>query len=144
MTTQTLRARTNYLSFPFRMSRQGAAQSERQAHIREQITQLLFTEPGERVFLPEFGIGLARVLFMPMTDALWQQIEVTLGAGLAEVLRGEILPDSIIVRAAPAPDDGATLRITISYTLAALNLSETLSFDITDGVLPLPRYTEAL
>ena len=104
MTSQTLRARTSYLSFPFRMHRQGAEQSERQAHIREQITQLLFTQPGERVFLPDFGIGLAQVLFMPMTDALWQQIEVTLGAGLAEALRGEVLPNSIIVRAAPAAD----------------------------------------
>jgi hypothetical protein len=122
------------------MSRAGAAQSGRQAHIREQISQLLYTQPGERVFLPQFGIGLAQLLFLPMTDALWRRIEVTLGAQLADALAGEVLADTIQVSAGPSEGDAATLRIVIRYQLAALNLSEEVQFEVTDGVLALPHW----
>lgn len=143
MSTEQLNARTRYLAFPFRMSPQGSDQSGRQAHIREQIAQLLYTQPGERVFLPAFGIGLAQLLFMPMTDSLWRRIEITLASGLAEALKGEVQPDSILVRAGPAPSDPATLQITVQYRLAALNLSEKMQFDITEGALELPKQGEA-
>ena len=36
-------------------------------HIREQIEQVLFTDPGERVFRPEFGAGVRRLVFEPST-----------------------------------------------------------------------------
>lgn len=139
MAIEQLTARNRYLSFPFRMGRGGAAQSDRQAHIREQIVQLLYTQPGERVFLPKFGIGVAQLLFLPMTNTLWRRIEATLGAQIAEALTGEVLSDSISVIAGPAPDDAATLRIVIRYRLAALSLSEEVQFDIADGVLALPQ-----
>lgn len=139
MTTETLNARTRYLAFPFRMNRAGAAQSGRQAHIREQIAQMLYTQPGERVFLPDWGIGLSQLLFAPMTDAMWRRVEVSLASSLAEALAGEVLAESILVKVGPAPGDGATLNIVIRYTLAAVNLSETVEFDITDGVLKLPK-----
>ncbi len=34
-------------------------------HIREQIEQVLFTDPGDRVFRPEFGAGVRRLVFEP-------------------------------------------------------------------------------
>lgn len=139
MAGETLNARNRYLAFPFRMTREGAAQSGRQAHIREQITQMLYTQPNERVFLPDWGIGVEQLLFAPMTDALWRRIEVSLSSSLAEALAGEVLADSIAVSAGPAPGDPATLKIVIRYTLAAVNVNEKVEFDITDGVLQLPQ-----
>jgi hypothetical protein len=139
MATEQLNARNRYLAFPFRMNREGVGQSGRQAHIREQITRMLYTQPGERVFLPEWGIGLAQLLFAPMTDAMWRRVEVSLASSLAEALAGEVLADSIQVSVGPAPGDAATLKIVIRYTLAAVNLNEKVEFDITDGVLKLPN-----
>jgi phage baseplate assembly protein W len=46
--------------------------------ISESITQILMTNPGERVGRPFFGVGLSRLLFEPMdqvtVDSLQQQI----------------------------------------------------------------------
>jgi len=141
MATEELTARNRYLAFPFRMTRGGVAVSGRRAHVREQIAQLLFTQPGERVFVPEFGLGLAQLLFLPMTDALWRHIEVTLAAGLARALQGEVLPDSLVVRAGPKDGDPATLLIVVQYRLAALNLDEEAMFELSDGPLMPPGET---
>ncbi len=54
---ELLKGTGRYLAFPFRMANEGGAQSSRIAHVREQIAQVLFTGPGERVFLPEFGLA---------------------------------------------------------------------------------------
>ena len=58
------------MSFPFRIGKTGALTSNRAAHIREQIEQILFTTPGERVFRPEFGAGVRHLLFEPNNDVL--------------------------------------------------------------------------
>ncbi|MEA3189698.1 MAG: uncharacterized protein QOD77_280 [Thermoplasmata archaeon] len=39
-------------------------------HVRDLVHQVLFTNPGERVNRPDFGCGLARLLWMPNSDVL--------------------------------------------------------------------------
>tara|TARA_R110002051_G_scaffold310190_2_gene383164 strand:+ start:295 stop:738 length:444 start_codon:yes stop_codon:yes gene_type:complete len=36
--------------------------------IKGQLTQLLLTNPGERVMLPDYGVGLRQYLFEPLTS----------------------------------------------------------------------------
>jgi len=38
--------------------------------IKGQLTQLLLTNPGERVMLPDYGVGLKQYLFEPLTEDL--------------------------------------------------------------------------
>jgi len=38
--------------------------------IKGQLTQLLLTNPGERVMLPDYGVGLKQYLFEPLTSDL--------------------------------------------------------------------------
>jgi phage baseplate assembly protein W len=83
MITEQLHGSGRYLSFPFRMTSKGGLQSARMDHIREQIAQVLLTGPGERVFLKNFGLGVNKLLFMPMTNELWRQIESSLAIGIA-------------------------------------------------------------
>ncbi len=138
MATETLTARTRPLAFPFRMTREGAAITGRQGHVRSRIAALLFTLPGDRVFLPGFGIGVAQLLFLPMTASLWSRVQSSLAANLAKALAGEVLADSITVTVGPKEDDSAVLRIVIRYQLAALNLAEEAVFDLADGTLAVP------
>jgi len=42
--------------------------------IKSQIKQLLLTEPGERVMLPNFGIGLRRFAFEPLDEQTYTDI----------------------------------------------------------------------
>lgn len=59
----------SYLAFPFRIGTDGAKTSTRARHVREQIEQVLFTNPKERVFRPDFGAGVRKLIFEPNASA---------------------------------------------------------------------------
>jgi len=59
-----------YLDFPYHIDGRGrAAITGVDDHVRDMIYQVLFTSPGERVNLPDFGCGLLQLVFMPNSDA---------------------------------------------------------------------------
>jgi Bacteriophage baseplate protein W len=61
----------DYLDFPFSFDGAGrAARTDPDDHVRDMIYQLLFTNPGERVDLPDFGCGLLQMVFRPNSEAL--------------------------------------------------------------------------
>ena len=88
-------AESHYLRFPFSVSTDGPRTSSRSEHVREQIEQVLFTGPKERVFRPEFGVGVRRLVFEPNNAALWNITRKQLSASLAEALRGEVDPKTL-------------------------------------------------
>jgi phage baseplate assembly protein W len=60
-----------YLDFPFDLDGSGrAARTDPDDHVRDMIYELLFTNPGERVNLPDFGCGLLQMVFRPNSEAL--------------------------------------------------------------------------
>jgi len=115
----------DYMRFPFSVGEQGAEVSSRHRHVREQIEQILFTNPGERWYRPEFGIGARALVFEPNSSPLWELVKKRLLATLAEALKGEVLPESLSVEVAGEQE---RLRIDIGYQLAALQHTEKLSF----------------
>jgi len=119
-----------YLAFPFRVGADGPATSDRFRHVREQIEQVLFTNPGERVFRPEFGVGIRRLIFEPNTSALWQLTRKRLMASLAEALQGEVDTRTLEVE---VEGEGAELRVVISYTLAAIGHAERHEIPVGSG-----------
>lgn len=110
-----------YMSFPFRIGAGGAQRSDRRRHVREQIEQVLFTDPGDRVFRPEMGAGARSLLFEPNASPLWTLARKRLMAALTEVLQGEVDPRSLQV---DVTGEGEALFMTISYTLATLGHAE--------------------
>lgn len=71
---ETRLPRVRYMAFPFRITPEGAETSIRAEHIREQIMQVLFTSPTERVFRPEFGFGARRYVFEPNSIQLREAV----------------------------------------------------------------------
>jgi phage baseplate assembly protein W len=67
------------------------------AAIRGQIIQVLFTAPGERVNLPEFGCGLFNQVFEPNDDILAGAMRFTVGRALARWLADDIVVDAVDV-----------------------------------------------
>jgi len=61
-----------HLAFPFRIGSDGrtAAPGSDAEHVRDELLQLLLTSPGERLFLPELGGGVRKLVFEPSSDAL--------------------------------------------------------------------------
>ncbi len=79
--------------------------------IRQSIQVILFTEPGERVMLPDFGCGLTRFVMAPNTVAVRTAIreEVSQALALWE-------PRISVTEVAVTPGDEPTLVwIDISY-----------------------------
>jgi phage baseplate assembly protein W len=54
-----------HLSFPFRIGPEGrtATVTSLEDHVYGEVLQLLLTNPGERLFLPDFGGGVRRLVF---------------------------------------------------------------------------------
>lgn len=123
-----------YMDFPLRLGRSGAATLQRIPHIRDQIEMVLFTDPGERWFRPEFGAGIRTLVFEPNGSPLWQITKQRLQASLAEALAGEVAPRDLDINVQADPDFAERLAISISYRLAALNHSDRVEFEVAGGV----------
>ena len=122
--------RTRYMKFPFRLGAEGTDTSTRMEHIREQVMQVLFTSPGERVFRPEFGFGARQHVFEPNAPALWEMARTRLFGSLSEALAGEVDPKTLKVEVGADPDAPEVLLVTITYTIAALQKEERHSFTL--------------
>ena len=86
--------------FPFKVSQNGRIQaSGGDEAIRGKMIQVLFTAPGERVNLPEFGCGLFNLVFEPNDFVLADAMEFTVGQALTRWLRDEIIVDAVNVEA---------------------------------------------
>jgi hypothetical protein len=116
-----------YLAFPFRVGDRGPELADRGRHVREQIEQVLFTNPGERVFRPDFGAGVRTLVFEPNTSPLWTVTRKRLIASLADALKGEVDPRSLTIDVAGEEEK---VFVTIAYTLATLGHSEEQRFSV--------------
>ncbi len=95
--------------FPFAVNPGGRiAASGGDAAIRGKIIQVLFTAPGERVNLPEFGCGLFNLVFEPNDAVLAAAMEFTVGQALTRWLGAEIIVDAVN---AEAVDENALIEI---------------------------------
>ena len=66
-------------------------------NIRAKIIQVLFTSPGERVNMPEFGCGLRDLLFDPNNTVLATTTEYTVRKSLERWLGNDILIETVNV-----------------------------------------------
>lgn len=123
-----------YMDFPFSLGRQGAAILTRIPHIRDQIEMVLFTDPGERWFRPEFGAGIRTLVFEPNSSPLWQITKQRLQASLTEALAGEVAPRDLDISVRADEDFPERLLINITYRLSALNHTEMVEFEVSGGV----------
>ncbi len=76
--------------------------------IRGKIIQVLFTAPGERVNMPDFGCGLFNLVFEPNDGILAAALEFTIGQALTHWLNDDILVDGVH---AESKDEKITVEI---------------------------------
>ncbi len=112
---------SQFLKFPFSVGGDGPKTSSRSQHVREQIEQVLFTDTKERVFRPEFGVGVRRLIFEPNNVALRNTTLKRLSASLAQALHGEVDPRTLEIEVS---NEDEKLTIHVSYVLAAINRRE--------------------
>jgi uncharacterized protein len=116
------------IAFPPRVGADGRfAWSDGEPNIRESITVVLKTEPGERVGVPEFGAGLGRFLFEPNNAGTHARMQDAIVRALAH-WEQRIEVESVDI-AADAADPEIALA-TITYRLVATAARERISLNI--------------
>ncbi len=79
--------------------------------IRGKILQVLFTAPGERVNVPEFGCGLFNLVFEPNSTVLNSAMQFTIGQALTRWLVEEIIVNSVNIES-----ENEYINVEVVYT----------------------------
>jgi uncharacterized protein len=126
-----------FLAFPLRLHLDAdhtvvADRAGRAAHVRQTIEQVLRTNPGERVFRPDFGGGADELVFEPASSSLRELTLKRLRASLADALHGEVDPAGLEL---DVTIDGERLHVRVTYRLTTLGgrQEQTLVIGDADG-----------
>ena len=114
-----------HLSFPFRVGPDGrtAQVASLDEHIRDELIQLLLTNPGERAFLPEFGGGLRRLVFEPADEASQGMTKAAVTQAISNWLGHRVTLEDLVVEI-----ENATIEVEIKYRVAGTEDSRVMRF----------------
>lgn len=125
-TSQSLLRLHRFLDFPIAVGDTGGLQkTDPDDHLRDLVLQVLFTEPGERVNLPNFGCGVKKLVFAPNNDVLQASAQFLIAHNLDQWLGDRISVDS--VQLSSDPEEEFLLQIDIIYTVKATRLRQQLT-----------------
>ena len=102
-----------FLKYPYTVSGSGIpATTTADDHLRDLIIETLFTNPGERVNLPEFGVGIERMVFEPSGDTLRATAQFLITTNLQRWLSDRITVQQVTVTSVPGEEEQVTIEIT--------------------------------
>ena len=114
-----------HLSFPFRMGSNGrmAVVNTLEEHVRDEIVQLILTDPGERPFLVDFGGGVRRLVFEGADDATAARAKAGITQAVNRWLGHRVTLEYINVKV-----ENSTISVDIRYRLAGTEDTRVLRF----------------
>jgi phage baseplate assembly protein W len=116
--------RTDYFDFPFHVDGRGrTAETEEDDHVRDLIHQVLFTNPGERVNRPDFGCGIAQLVFMPNGPTLAAATQFLVQGALTRWLNTVIAVQRVDVVA-----EDSALTVNVVFTKRSTGEERTAQF----------------
>lgn len=120
-----------HLSFPFRVGDDGRTVqiSTLEEHVRDELVQLLLTNPAERLFLPEFGGGVRRLVFEGADEATTGAMaKALITQNIRRWLGHRVSLDSLEVRV-----ENETIEVEIIYRIAGTEDKRALRFQRNGG-----------
>ena len=108
-------------AFPFAVDTSGQVRLDDGQGLRGQIIQVLFTSPGERVGLPDFGCGLLDLVFEPNDDILATAVRFSVTQNLTKWLGDAMTVDGVDVAR-----DGEQVAVEVAFTRRADRRAEGL------------------
>jgi phage baseplate assembly protein W len=98
------------VNFPFGFDGRGRTADPGADYVRQLVEQVLFTAPGERVNLPDFGSGLLQLPFAPNSMEMAAATQFSVQAALQKWLSNYVKVQSVV-----AAVNEATLTVTVTY-----------------------------
>jgi len=119
-----------HLSFPFRVGRNGRCVqvTTLEEHVRDEILQLLLTSVGERLFLPEFGGGLRRLVFEGADESTGTMLKAGIVRALTRWLGHRVAVEDLSVMI-----QNETVEVELKYRIAGTEDTRVLRFQRTGG-----------
>lgn len=119
-----------HLAFPFRIANHGrtAQVSSLEDHVRDELIQLLLTNLGERLFLPEFGGGVRRLVFENIDDTTAGMTKAMLTQAISRWLGERVTLEDLLVSV-----EQETIEVELKYRLTAQEDTRIIRFQRSGG-----------
>jgi len=115
---QTDMREPRFLDYPYGVSSTGTPRTTTgEDHLQDLILQVLFTNPGERINLPEFGVGVQRLVFAPNNDTLRTSAQFLISTNLQRWLGDRMDVEQVNVSSELGAEHVVTIEIV--YTMKA-------------------------
>lgn len=102
--------------------------------VKQNLTNLLLTSPGERIMDPEFGVGIRRFLFENRTSTLTTTIKNIINSQVKKYMPFVGIKDVLF---ATLEENSNFLSISIYYTIVSSGRMDfiQLKFDLTNSAM---------
>jgi phage baseplate assembly protein W len=112
------------IAFPYQFDGRGrTAEAAIADYVSQLVEQTLFTSPGERVNLPDFGSGLLQLPFAPNSMEMAAATQFAVQGALQKWLGSYLKVESVTASA-----QEAALAVTVSYVLLATDVTQVQTF----------------
>jgi len=112
------------INFPYQFDGRGRTQQATlQDYLNQLIEQVLFTSPGERVNLPDFGSGLLQLPFTPNSVEMAAATQFSVQGALQKWLGSYVKVQSVV-----ASVQDAVLSVTVSYSVPNTDITQVQTF----------------
>ncbi len=112
------------LYFPYQFDGRGRTrEASIQDYVKQLVEQVLFTSPGERVNLPDFGSGLLQLPFAPNSVEMAAATQFTVQGALQKWLGNYVKVQSVVASA-----QDAVLIVTVTYSLLNTDVTQVQTF----------------
>jgi uncharacterized protein len=112
------------INFPYQFDGRGRTeQAAQQDYINQLVEQVLFTSPGERVNLPDFGSGLLQLAFAPNSLEMAAATQFSVQAALQKWLGSYVKVQSV----AASAQEGV-LTVSVTYAPLSTGVSQVQTF----------------
>ena len=95
--------------------------------IRQNLKMLILTNPGERVMIPDFGVGIQSYLFENFSNSVYYEIETKIKQQVSRYIPVVGISEITFIDSHP---DANTLGVQITYSIPSLGLKDLLEFTI--------------
>ena len=111
------------VNFPYKFDGRGRTSDAANNYVTQLIEQVLFTSPGERVNLPDFGSGLLQLPFAPNSMEMAAAAQFAIQGALQKWLSGYFKIQAVVVSI-----EEAVLTVTVTYALLTTDVTQVQTF----------------